>query len=74
MSGETRLSTKGRYVTRALLDLAIHQREEPIPLKDIAQRQQISIQYLEHLITLLIAGVQYEAPVMPEGNLVNQGP
>ena len=51
-----KLSTKGRYATRALLDLAIHQGEAPIPLKDIAQRQQISIQYLEHLITPLIAG------------------
>jgi len=51
-----KLSTRGRYATRALLDLAIHQGEAPIPLKDIAQRQQISIQYLEHLITPLIAG------------------
>ena len=51
-----RLSTKGRYVTRALLDQAIHRGEEPTPLKGIAQKQQISIQYLEHLITPLIAG------------------
>lgn len=51
-----KLSTRGRYATRALLDLALHQGEEPTPLKDIAQRQQISIQYLEHLITPLIAG------------------
>ncbi len=51
-----KLSTKGQYGTRALLDLALHYREGPIPLKDIAQRQQISLQYLEHLITPLIAG------------------
>lgn len=51
-----KLSTRGQYGTRALLDIALHQRERPVPLKDIAQRQQISLQYLEHLITPLIAG------------------
>ena len=51
-----KLSTRGRYGTRALLDLALHRGEGPIPLKDIAQRQEISLQYLEHLIAPLIAG------------------
>jgi len=51
-----KLSTRGRYATRALLDLALHQGEGPALLKDIAQRQQISLRYLEHLITPLIAG------------------
>ena len=51
-----KLSTRGRYGTRALLELALHQGEGPVLLKDIAQRQQISLQYLEHLITPLIAG------------------
>ena len=51
-----KLSTKGRYGTRALLDLALHRGEGPILLRDIAQRQQISLRYLEHLITPLIAG------------------
>jgi len=51
-----KLSTKGRYATRALLDLALHHDEEPVLLKDIAQRQQISLPYLEHLVTPLIAG------------------
>lgn len=53
-----KLSTKGQYGTRALLDLALHETDEPVPLKDIAQRQQIPLQYLEHLITPLItAGI-----------------
>ncbi len=51
-----KLSTKGQYGTRMLLDLALHQDEEPVLLKDIAQRQQISLPYLEHLVTPLIAG------------------
>ena len=50
-----KLSTRGRYGTRALLDLALHRQEEPVSLKDIASRQQISLAYLEHLITPLIA-------------------
>ena len=51
-----KLSTRGRYATRALLDLALHQAEEPVLIKDIARRQQISQRYLEHLITSLISG------------------
>ena len=51
-----KLSTRGRYGTRALLDLALHQGEEPVLLKDIAEREQISVRYLEHSITPLIAG------------------
>lgn len=51
-----KLSTRGRYGTRALLDLAMHYGEGPVQLKDIARRQQISVAYLEHLITPLIAG------------------
>ena len=51
-----KLSTRGRYATRALLDLALHQEDEPVLLKDIAQREKISLSYLEHLVTPLIAG------------------
>lgn len=50
-----KLSTRGRYGMRALLDLALHQGEGLILLKDIARRQEVSLPYLEHLITPLIA-------------------
>ncbi|HUV75743.1 MAG TPA: Rrf2 family transcriptional regulator [Dehalococcoidales bacterium] len=53
-----KLSTRGRYGTMALLDLALHCGKEPVPLKDIARRQSISLPYLEHLIAPLIgAGI-----------------
>ncbi len=53
-----KLSTRARYGTRALLDLALHGNEEPVQLKDIATRQDISLHYLEHLIAPLIgAGI-----------------
>ncbi len=50
-----KLSTKGRYGARAMLDLALHYGEGPVLLKDIAKRQQLSERYLEHLILSLKA-------------------
>jgi len=50
-----RLSTRGRYGLRALLDLALHQDEGSVLLKDIARRQEFSLPYLQHLIAPLIA-------------------
>jgi Rrf2 family cysteine metabolism transcriptional repressor len=50
-----KLSTRGRYGLRALLDLALHQGEGLVLLKDIARRQEVSLAYLEHLIAPLIA-------------------
>ena len=50
-----KISTRGRYATRALLDLALQSSEGTVLLKDIARRQEISLAYLEHLITPLIA-------------------
>jgi Rrf2 family protein len=53
-----KLSTKGRYGVRALLDVALNSETGPVLLKDIARRQDISAQYLEHLISPLIrAGI-----------------
>ena len=51
-----KISTKGRYGTRALLDLALHKESEPILLKDIARRQDISLRYLEQIIPPLVTG------------------
>ena len=48
-----RISTKGRYATRLMLDLALHYNGSYIPLKTISQRQNISDKYLEQIITLL---------------------
>lgn len=50
-----RLSTRGRYGTRAMLELALHYGEGPILLKDIARRQQVSERYLEQVVTPLKA-------------------
>lgn len=50
------ISTKGRYALRVMLDLAEHQAEGRIPLKDVARRQEISEKYLESIIKLLVRG------------------
>ena len=48
------VSTKGRYALRVMIDLAEHQADGFIPLKAIAQRQEISEKYLENIIKLLV--------------------
>ena len=48
-----KLSTKGRYGVKAMVDLAIHYGESPISIKSISQRQGISEYYLEQLFSAL---------------------
>jgi len=48
-----RLSTKGRYALRAMVDLAAHCEQAPVPRKDIAARQDISPHYMEQLFAKL---------------------
>lgn len=48
-----KVSTKGRYALILMLDLALNNTGEPIRLKDVAARQQISEKYLEHIIAVL---------------------
>ena len=48
-----RISTRGRYGMRAMLDLAEHFDEGPIPVKSIAERQGISVHYLEQILNKL---------------------
>jgi len=50
-----RLSTRGRYGTRMMLDLAVHYDQGPTPLRAIAKRQDLSVKYLEQLIIPLKA-------------------
>ncbi len=51
-----KISTKGRYALRILIDLAEHQNTGYVALKDIAERQNISKKYLEQIIPLLNRG------------------
>ena len=48
-----KLSTKGRYGLRALIDLAVFSENEPVSIASIAERQSISVSYLEQLMAKL---------------------
>jgi Rrf2 family cysteine metabolism transcriptional repressor len=50
-----KLSTKGRYGSRAMLELALHYGEGPVSVKEIAERQDISVRYLENLMISLLS-------------------
>ena len=70
-----KLSTRVRYGTRALLDLALQPDSSPISLKDIANRQNISLQYLEHIIGPLVnSGIVKSTRGVNGGIQLNQRP
>ena len=48
-----KLTSKGRYAVTAMLDVAIHAEQGPVPLADISERQGISLSYLEQLFSKL---------------------
>lgn len=48
-----KISTKGRYALRVMLDLAQNHTGEFIPLRDVAERQGITVKYLEQIISSL---------------------
>lgn len=47
------VSTRGRYALRVLIDMAEHNNDDRIPLKEIAERQEISQKYIEAIMSLL---------------------
>ena len=48
-----KISTRGRYAMRLMMDIAIHGEEKPVRIKDIAARQELSEKYLEQIISIL---------------------
>ena len=48
-----KVSTRGRYAIRFMLDLAMHNTGEPVRVRDIAARQEISDKYLEQVVATL---------------------
>jgi len=64
-----KISTRGRYGVRALLDLALCEGNKPVALKDIAQRQHISLSYLEQLISSLVSAGLVHSTRGPRGGV-----
>lgn len=48
------ISTKGRYALRLMIDIAAYSNGEVVSLKDISKRQEVSIKYLEQVVSLLV--------------------
>ncbi|MCC8020434.1 MAG: Rrf2 family transcriptional regulator [Akkermansiaceae bacterium] len=51
-----RISTKGRYALRVMLDLARQESGRPISLKDVGERQKVTVKYLESIMAQLVRG------------------
>lgn len=64
-----KISTKGRYATRAMLDLALHYNQTPVLLKDISARQGISLRYLEQIVSPLLAAKLISSTRGPKGGI-----
>ncbi len=61
------ISTRGRYALRLMLDIAINEKEEPIRVKEIAERQDISDKYLEQIIAALVKAGLVKSLRGPQG-------
>ncbi len=70
-----KISTRGRYGLRALVDLSLHQKDKAIPLREISEREKISEQYLEQLFaSLRKAGIVSSVRGAHGGYLLNKDP
>ena len=69
-----RLSTKSRYGTRAVLDIAMHGRNGPVTLKDMSRRQDVSKKYLGQIINQLLTAGILESIRGPQGGYVLNRP
>ena len=62
-----RISTKGRYALRLMLDLAINENGKPIRIEEISERQEISDKYLEQIIAILTKAGYVRSVRGPQG-------
>ena len=62
-----KLSTRTRYGIRAILELAGNYQKDPLQLKIIAERQDISVKYLEQIMTILRSGELVRSIRGPKG-------
>lgn len=62
-----KVSTRGRYAIRFLLDLANNDAEQPIRIKEVAERQDISEKYLEQVVALLNKSGMVKSVRGPQG-------
>lgn len=49
-----KISTKGRYALRLMIDIAMHGTDTNVSIRDVAERQNISVKYLEQIVSMLV--------------------
>ena len=62
-----KISTRGRYALRMMLDIATNDHGEPVRIKDIAARQDISVKYLEQIVSVLTKAGYVKSIRGPQG-------
>lgn len=62
-----RISTKGRYALRLIIDIAINSSNKPVSIKDVSIRENISDKYLEQIISILNSGGIVRSVRGPQG-------
>ena len=62
-----KVSTRGRYALRMMLDIATNDHGEPVRIKDIAARQDISVKYLEQIVSVLTKAGYVKSIRGPQG-------
>ena len=62
-----KISTKGRYALRLMLDIVQNNDGEPVRVKDIAARQEISVKYLEQIVSILVRAGYLKSIRGPQG-------
>ena len=65
-----KISTRGRYALRLMLDIALHGSGEPVRLVDAAKRQEISVKYLEQIVSVLARAGYLKSIRGPQGGYV----
>lgn len=67
-----KISTRGRYALRMMLDIATNDHGEPVRIKDIAARQDISVKYLEQIVSVLTKAGYVKSIRGPQGAIAWQ--
>lgn len=62
-----KISTKGRYALRMMVDIAQHNTGEPVSIRDISERQDISVKYLEQIVSALVRAGYLRSIRGPQG-------
>ena len=65
-----KISTKGRYALRMMLDLALQEGKRPVALREIADRLEISVNYLEQIVSVLARAGYLKSIRGPQGGYV----